>query len=61
VTEAVAEMIGAQRAGTGEAFLHSRTCGFCQSVLIDVPRRGAFGWDGGLGTSRLVDARRNRW
>jgi CubicO group peptidase (beta-lactamase class C family) len=60
--EAVAKMTsdqltGAQRAGTGEAFLHGRSWGFCQSVITEGPRTGAFGWDGGLGTSWLVDPR----
>ena len=44
-----------QRSGTGEAFLHGRSWGLCQSVITDGPRAGAFGWDGGLGTSWLVD------
>lgn len=30
----------------------------CQSVITDGPRAGAFGWDGGLGTSWLVDPKR---
>jgi CubicO group peptidase (beta-lactamase class C family) len=46
-----------QREGTGEAFLPGRSWGFCQSVITVGPRRGAFGWDGGLGTSWLVDPR----
>lgn len=32
-----------------------RSWGFCQSVIVDGPRAGAFGWDGGLGSSWLVD------
>lgn len=48
-----------QRAGTGEAFLHGRSWGFCQSVVTDGARAGAFGWDGGLGTSWLVDPRQD--
>ncbi len=60
--QAVAEMTrdqltGAQRSGAAEAFLHGRSWGLCQSVITDGPRRGAFGWDGGLGTSWLVDPR----
>ncbi len=59
---AVAEMTsdqltGAQRAGSGEAFLHGRSWGLCQSVITEGPRARAFGWDGGLGTSWLVDPR----
>ncbi len=52
------QLTGAQRAGTGEAFLHGRSWGLCQSVITEGPRAGAFGWDGGLGTSWLVDPRR---
>ena len=58
--EAVVEMTRdqltpAQRAGAGEAVLHGRSWSLCQSVITKGPRRGAFGWDGGLGTSWLVD------
>jgi CubicO group peptidase (beta-lactamase class C family) len=49
------QLTGPQRAGTGEAFLHGRSWGLCQSVITEGPRAGAFGWDGGLGTSWLVD------
>lgn len=57
--EAVAQMTSeqvtpAQRAND-EVFLGRRSWGFCQSVTIEGPRAGAFGWDGGLGTSWLVD------
>jgi CubicO group peptidase (beta-lactamase class C family) len=44
----------AQRTGC-EAFLGDRSWGFGQAVTISGPRAGAFGWDGGLGTSWLVD------
>lgn len=57
--EAVAEMTrdqltGAQRAGS-DVFLNGRGWSLCQSVIIEGSRVGAFGWDGGLGTSWLVD------
>jgi CubicO group peptidase (beta-lactamase class C family) len=48
-----------QRAGTADAILHGRSWGLCQSVITEGPRAGAFGWDGGLGTSWLVDPVRN--
>jgi CubicO group peptidase (beta-lactamase class C family) len=51
------QLTSAQRAGSGEAFLPGRSWGFCQSVITDGSRTGAFGWDGGLGTSWLVDPR----
>lgn len=44
-----------QRRGSADAVLHGRSWSFCQSVITTGPRRGAFGWDGGLGTSWLVD------
>ena len=39
------------RGGLGPDFFTGRSWGFCQAVLDS----GAFGWDGGLGTSWLVD------
>ncbi len=61
--EAVAQMTrdqlsAAQRAGTADAFLHGRSWSLSQSVITEGPRAGAFGWDGGLGTSFLVDPAR---
>lgn len=47
-----------QKQSTG-GFLDRRSWGYCTSVLIDGPRAGAFGWDGGLGTSWLVDPSRD--
>jgi CubicO group peptidase (beta-lactamase class C family) len=43
------------RGGLGPDFFTERTWGFGQAVLDD----GAFGWDGGLGTSWLVDPSRD--
>ncbi len=59
-TEAVKQMTSDQLTPTQKArdtagFMEGRSWGFCQSVLADGPRAGAFGWDGGLGTSWLVD------
>jgi CubicO group peptidase (beta-lactamase class C family) len=39
------------RGGLGPDFFAHRSWGFCQQVLDS----GAYGWDGGLGTSWLVD------
>jgi CubicO group peptidase (beta-lactamase class C family) len=44
-----------QREGDGKGFLDGRTWSFCQSVVTQGPHPGAFGWDGGLGVSWLVD------
>jgi CubicO group peptidase (beta-lactamase class C family) len=43
-----------QRRGA-EPFLDRRSWGLCQAVAIEGEATGAFGWDGGLGTSWLVD------
>lgn len=61
--DAVAEMTRdqltpTQRAG-GQAFLSGRGWGFGQAVVLDGPTAGAFGWDGGFGTSWLVDPHRD--
>jgi CubicO group peptidase (beta-lactamase class C family) len=48
------QLTAAQRDGTG-GFLAGRSWGWGQSVLTEGPHAGAYGWDGGLGTSWLVD------
>ncbi len=48
------QLTPAQRAGQ-EAFLGERSWGLCQSVVVSGARTGAYGWDGGLGSSFLVD------
>jgi CubicO group peptidase (beta-lactamase class C family) len=47
------QLTAAQKAagGLGPEFFNGRSWGFCQAVTD----AGAFGWDGGLGTSWLVD------
>jgi CubicO group peptidase (beta-lactamase class C family) len=47
------QLIKAQKAhgGLGRDFFVGRSWGFCQAVLDS----GAFGWDGGFGSSWLVD------
>ncbi|HET9050960.1 MAG TPA: serine hydrolase domain-containing protein [Candidatus Dormibacteraeota bacterium] len=52
------QLTAEQRQG-GAAFLSGQTWGFCQSVIVTGRSAGAFGWDGGLGTSWLVDPRRD--
>jgi CubicO group peptidase (beta-lactamase class C family) len=39
------------RGGLGPRFFADRSWGFCQAVYDD----GSYGWDGGLGTSLLID------
>ena len=48
-----------QRERDGKGFLDGRSWGFCQSVVLDGPHAGAYGWDGGLGSSWLVDPARD--
>jgi CubicO group peptidase (beta-lactamase class C family) len=51
------QLTAAQKAagGLGPDFFRGRSWGFCQAVY----ETGAFGWDGGLGTSWLVDPGRD--
>ncbi|HET9091547.1 MAG TPA: serine hydrolase domain-containing protein [Acidimicrobiales bacterium] len=57
--EAVAEMtrdqLSAEQREGARVFLAGRTWGLCVSIVTDGPRAGSIGWDGGLGTSFLVD------
>jgi CubicO group peptidase (beta-lactamase class C family) len=50
------QLTGARRAGggLGQGFFDRRSWGFCQAVYDS----GAYGWDGGFGTSWLVDPAR---
>lgn len=62
--EAVAEMTrdqltAEQKAHDGEGFLDGRGWGYGQSVITEGDRTGAFGWDGGLGTTWLADPARD--
>jgi CubicO group peptidase (beta-lactamase class C family) len=61
--EAVAEMtrdqLTPEQKSGAAVFLNGRSWAYCQSVVTEGPRAGAFGWDGGLGTSWLVDPRRD--
>jgi CubicO group peptidase (beta-lactamase class C family) len=44
-----------QKERDGRGFLDGRSWAFCQSVVTEGPHAGAYGWDGGLGVSWLVD------
>jgi CubicO group peptidase (beta-lactamase class C family) len=48
-----------QKARDGKGFLDGRSWGLCQSVVTEGPYAGAYGWDGGLGSSWLVDPTRD--
>jgi CubicO group peptidase (beta-lactamase class C family) len=51
------QLTDAQKAhgGLGPRFFEGRSWGFCQAVLDS----GAYGWDGGFGSSWLVDPGRD--
>ncbi|HXY95230.1 MAG TPA: serine hydrolase domain-containing protein, partial [Acidimicrobiia bacterium] len=55
VGEMTRDQLTPEQARDGDAFLFGRSWGFCVAVVTDGPRAGAYGWDGGLGTSWLVD------
>jgi CubicO group peptidase (beta-lactamase class C family) len=55
VTEMTRDQLRPEQRAGQEAFLGERSWGLCQSVVVSGQRAGAFGWDGGLGTSFLVD------
>ncbi|MDQ6857243.1 MAG: beta-lactamase family protein, partial [Candidatus Dormibacteraeota bacterium] len=59
VVEMTRNQVTPKQLAGAEPFLGERGWGFCQSVITAGPRAGAFGWDGGLGTSWLVDPRRH--
>ncbi len=48
------QLTDAQREGAGP-ILGDLGWSFCQAVVTSGPRRGAYGWNGGFGTSWLVD------
>lgn len=48
------QLTAEQRAGA-TGFLDGNGWGFCQAVITDGPRAGAYGWAGGLGTTWLAD------
>jgi CubicO group peptidase (beta-lactamase class C family) len=48
-----------QKARDGKGILDGRSWGLCQSVVTEGPNAGAYGWDGGLGSSWLVDPKRD--
>lgn len=48
------QLTPSQREGQ-EGFLDDRSWGLCQSVLVTGERAGAFGWEGGLGSTFLID------
>jgi CubicO group peptidase (beta-lactamase class C family) len=46
---------GAWWPGPRPEFRQDRTWGFCQSIITAGRFAGAYGWDGGLGSTWLVD------
>jgi CubicO group peptidase (beta-lactamase class C family) len=48
-----------QKSQAAKGFLNGRSWSFGQSVVVEGARAGAFGWDGGLGSSFLVDPKKD--
>jgi CubicO group peptidase (beta-lactamase class C family) len=48
-----------QKEGDAKVFLDGLSWAFCQAVATEGPHAGAYGWDGGLGVSWLVDPNHN--
>ena len=59
VNEMTRDQLTPEQRATGAGFLDDRSWGLCQSVIVSGERAGAFGWDGGLGSSFLVDPHRD--
>lgn len=59
VREMSRDHLTAGQRALGAAFLGGRGWGLGTSVVLDGPWAGAFGWDGGLGTSFLVHPERD--
>jgi CubicO group peptidase (beta-lactamase class C family) len=55
VTQMTRDQVSPEQRAGQEAFLGDRSWGLCQSVVVSGDRAGAYGWDGGLGSSFLVD------
>jgi CubicO group peptidase (beta-lactamase class C family) len=54
------QLTAEQKGRDGKGLLdEGRSWAFCQSVIVDGPHAGAYGWDGGLGSSWLVDPARD--
>lgn len=59
VREMSRDHLSAEQRAAGAVFLGGRGWGLGTSVVRDGPWAGAFGWDGGLGTSFLVHPERD--
>jgi CubicO group peptidase (beta-lactamase class C family) len=59
VAEMTSDHLTAEQRLAADTFLGGRGWGFGQAVATEGPHAGAFGWDGGMGTSWLVDPSRD--
>jgi CubicO group peptidase (beta-lactamase class C family) len=59
VTEMTRDQLTPAQRASGTGFLDGRSWGFSQSVVIEGTFAGAFGWEGGFGSSFLVDPARD--
>ncbi len=55
VAEMTRDQLTPKQRSSAAGFLDGRSWAFCQGVVTEGPHAGAFGWDGGLGTSWWVD------
>jgi CubicO group peptidase (beta-lactamase class C family) len=59
VSQMTSDQLTPEQRASASVFLSGNTWGFCQSVITDGPRAGAYGWAGGLGTTWLADPARD--
>jgi CubicO group peptidase (beta-lactamase class C family) len=59
VSQMTSDQLTPEQRASASAFLSGNSWGFCQSVISDGPRAGAYGWAGGLGTTWLADPARD--
>jgi CubicO group peptidase (beta-lactamase class C family) len=59
VREMTRDQLTVEQKSRGVGLLDGRSWSLCQSVVVEGPRAGAFGWDGGLGSSFLMDPSRD--
>ena len=59
VEQMTSDQLSPDQQASTRGFLEGQSWGFCLSVVTEGPNAGAFGWDGGFGTSWLVDPARD--
>jgi CubicO group peptidase (beta-lactamase class C family) len=59
VAQMTSDQLTPEQKASAKGFLGGSSWGFCQAVVTEGPREGAYGWAGGLGTTWLVDPARD--